>query len=56
MGPHNACSYADLAMTIPLATKVLTLIPDQTILHFHQIGQDFETIVLALGLQVYQLC
>ena len=55
MGPHNACSYADLAM-LPLTTKSLTLTLGQMTLHFHQIGQDFETIVLALSLKVDQHC
>ena len=51
MGPHNACSYADLA----LIEEFLTLITGQTMFCFHPIGQDFVMTVSVFGLKVYHL-
>ena len=55
MGPHNACSYADLAMTT-IDHKILDTTIGLMISYFHQIGQNLEMIVLVHGLGVYQLC
>ena len=44
MGPHNACSYADLAMTT-FDNKILDTNTRPNNITFHQIGQDFETTV-----------
>ena len=53
MGPQNACSYADLAMT----TTDRKILDDNNrpndVLFPNQIGQDSVTTALVFGLTVY---
>ena len=56
MGPHNACSYADLAMTT-IDRKILDVNkrPNDVLFPVFQIGQDSVMTALVFGLKVYQL-
>ena len=55
LGPRNACSYADLAMTT-IDQKILDTDTRPNDITFPPDWSSFEMTVLALGLQVYQLC
>ena len=55
LGPHNACSYADLAMTT-IDHKILDTDTRPNDITFPPDWSSFAMTVLALGLQVYQLC
>ena len=54
MGPHNACSHADLAMTT-IDYKILDTNTRPNDITFPPDWSRFRDDVLALGLQVYQV-
>ena len=54
MGPHNACSYADLAMTT-IDRRILDINNRPNMFCFHPIGQDSVMTVSVFGSKVYLL-
>ena len=55
MGPQNACSYADLAMTTTNRKILHDNNRPNDVLFPHQIRQDSVTTALVFGLTVYWL-